>query len=84
MDKEILLQNLNSYISLATLIGFIVLVSLYFLFLFRNKIKLSYHKTIFDFINKYSLLLGFLLTLDATVLSLIYSEYLGVLPCGLC
>ena len=68
-----------------TLIAFIILILLY-LILFSNRVKnnLFFFTNILNFFKKQALLLAFLITLLATTLSLIYSEYLGVPPCGLC
>jgi len=89
MPPEIFLINFNHYIASITLIFFIILILLYlilFLHLFSNKIKnnLFFFNNILNFFKKQALLLAFLITLLATTLSLIYSEYLGVQPCGLC
>jgi len=42
-------------------------------------------KNIFlDYINKHFLILGFLISLSASLFSLVYSEIIGFLPCYLC
>jgi disulfide bond formation protein DsbB len=83
-EKQALLDFLNHNLSLATLIGFIVLLFwIIDLVALRAKMFVSYRKY-YAVIAKYALPLGFFLTLFSTLLSLVYSDYLGVLPCGLC
>lgn len=81
-DKQPIIDFLNHYLALATIIGLI------FIFLwFAGIIHSSYLKRksyISTFFNKFGLLAGFFATLGGTVMSLFYSDYLGVLPCGLC
>ena len=73
---------LNHYLSLATLIGIIVLVVWLLVLIyahFTNKrIKL------FTVISEYALSLGFLVTLGGAFLTLFYSQVLGYEPCELC
>ncbi len=38
----------------------------------------------FSFVNKFALPIGFFTALVSTIITLFYSDYLGVLPCGLC
>ena len=95
MSPEILLNNLNHYLPPIILIVFIILILFYlfliFNFIFRNRMQ-NFKNNFFlyrffrfsAFFKKQALLLAFLATLLATTLSLIYSEYLGVPPCGLC
>ena len=82
MDKEIIESFLNHYLSLATLIG-LVFISLWVLGIimstyFKKECKIS------TFVSKHALQLGFFTTLGAAFMTLFYSDYLGVLPCGLC
>ncbi len=83
-DKQILLTLLNDSLALATLIGFIIvliwLVDMIGLCLGWWQGKRAMYQTI----SKYSLPIAFFVLLDSTIISLIYSDYLGVLPCGLC
>lgn len=83
-EKQVLLDFLNSNLSLATLVGFIIILFwIIDLVALRAKMFVAYRKY-YAVIAKYALPLGFFLTLFSMVLSLVYSDYLGVLPCGLC
>ncbi len=81
-DKQPLIDSLSYYLSIATIVGLIVLVIwvllLIYSFVTKKECKL------FSFIHRYALPFGFLGTLGAASLTLFYSDYLGVLPCGLC
>lgn len=81
-NKEILLSFLNTYIPIITLIAFILLVLVFVLYIY--KIKTKKDSKILSFLSSHALLFGFLLTLFGTVMSLIYSDFLGQAPCGLC
>lgn len=73
--------ELNYLVALGTIalqIGAAVLLGV---FLFRNNPTVA---PIADLLGKWGLLLGFLLTLASAVMSLVYSEMYGVIPCGLC
>lgn len=82
MEKEIIAQFLNHYLSLATIIGSIVIVVFTISAIYTHFTK-SKNATV-DIVIKYVLPLGFLATLGATILSLFYSEYLFYAPCSLC
>ncbi|MEA4910973.1 disulfide formation protein [bioreactor metagenome] len=81
-NKELLLNFFNTYLPLVTLIGFILLVLVFGHYLYKTKTKRK--SPFLDFISSKALLFGFLATLFGTTMSLIYSEYLGEAPCGLC
>ena len=73
---------LNHYLSLATLIGGIILVLWLLILLysyFGNK-----KFTVLSLITKYALPLGFLVTLGGAFLTLYYQYGLGYEPCELC
>ncbi len=73
--------ELNYIVALGTValqVGAILLLGVYF---FRKNPFLS---PVADFTGKWGLTVGFLLALTSTVMSLMYSEYYGVIPCGLC
>ena len=77
---------LNYYLSLATLIAFVVVIAWAIDFIV---IRLRYGpykelRTVYKHISYYALPLGFFVALSGTILSLFYSEYLGYLPCALC
>jgi disulfide bond formation protein DsbB len=77
----ILLETLNYWIALGSVvmqIGAALLIALLF---FR---KTSWGAKIAGFFGAYGLWMSLIITLAGTVLSLVYSEYLGILPCGLC
>lgn len=77
-----LVSNLNFLLASATLLSqvlFAVLVLAYFLR--KNNSTLN---SFFQVTTKYALPFAFLLALGATILSLIYSEVFGFIPCGLC
>ncbi|MEN9552386.1 MAG: hypothetical protein RI935_763 [Candidatus Parcubacteria bacterium] len=83
-EKQALLEFLNSHLALATLIGFIILcLWIVDIVLLRTKTFARY-RSYYEPVSRYVLPLGFLITLFSTVVSLVYSDYLGVLPCGLC
>lgn len=69
--------TLNYLISIATVLMQIVSVALIFLYFSREK-------KIEQLIVRYALTLSFLLSLSGVVMSLVYSEYFGIIPCGLC
>lgn len=81
-NKELILNFLNNYLPLVTLIGFIIIVLVYGYLIYKTKTKRK--SPFLDFISNNALLSGFLMTLVAVAISLIYSEYLGETPCGLC
>lgn len=82
MSKEQLAQFLNHYLSLATIIGGIV-VFIFVVFVFYKIFKNSNSKFL-DIVAKNALLIGFITTLGGTFLTLFYSEYLRYAPCDLC
>jgi disulfide bond formation protein DsbB len=84
LEKEALLSTLNHNLALVTLIGFIgvVLFGVTF-FLIRAGVTKK-GEQYFKMIAGHAFPLGFLIVLFAVVTSLVYSDYLGVLPCGLC
>jgi disulfide bond formation protein DsbB len=77
-----LVSNLNFFLASLTLLSqvlFIVLVIAYF---FRT--KYSALNSFFQTAAAYALPAAFLLALGSTVMSLVYSEIFGFIPCGLC
>jgi disulfide bond formation protein DsbB len=82
MDKELLTQALNYYLSLATIVGGVVTL-IFGIYVFYKVIKGGESKLL-QHIANYALPIGFFASLLGTILSLFYSDYLGVLPCGLC
>ncbi len=79
-------MSLNSWLALATIILQIVSVAFLALFFLRKKSagwRTDLAPTA-DFLWKWGLWIGFLLSLGGVAISLFYSEILGVLPCGLC
>lgn len=73
--------ELNYLVALGTIalqIGAVVLLGVY---LFRKNPAIA---PLADFVGKWGIAVGFLLTLASAVMSLVYSEMYGVVPCGLC
>lgn len=81
-NKEIILNFLNNNLPILGLIAFILLVLVY-IHLFYKFIKKK-ESPFLKWIAKLALPLGFFSTTFATLMSLIYSDYLGEAPCGLC
>lgn len=82
MEKELLAQFLNHYLSIATIVG-----SVFVIFWIIGICATAYFKKnckISNFFFKNIFLVGFLVTLAGTLLTLFYSEYLGYKPCDLC
>lgn len=80
--KVIVLEFLNHYMPILTLIGFILLVVIYihhFHFYFTKK-----ESKILNKISSLALPVGFFASLFAMLISLIYSDYLNQAACGLC
>lgn len=82
MEKEQLAQFLNHYLSLATIVGGVV-VFIFIAFVFYKIFKKSNAKCL-NVVAKNALLIGFITTLGGTFLTLFYSEYLQYKPCDLC
>ena len=77
-----LVSNLNFLLACATLLSqalFILIGTAYFL-----RKKSSAVSSFFQSITPYIIPFAFLLAFGATVLSLVYSEVFGFVPCGLC
>ncbi len=82
--QEALLAGLNHYLALATLIGCVMVVIWAIKLVMLHRGASASYRSRFERFAQYALPLGFFATLFSTVVSLIYSDYLGVLPCGLC
>lgn len=79
-SKQIILDFLNHNIPILVLIGFIfVVISFISVFFLKDK-----NNFLINFLRKNALVLAFFSTLFSTTVSLIYSDYLGEAPCGLC
>lgn len=81
-EKEIVFNFFNTYIPPIVLASSILLVLIFGHYIYKTKTKRK--SPFLDFIASKALLFGFLSTLLATVVSLIYSDFLGQEPCGLC
>lgn len=81
-QKEILLNFLNNYLPIVALIGFIFIVIFYILYFF--KFKKEKKSKFVNMVKSIALPLAFFSSLFATLMSLVYSDYLGQNPCGLC
>ena len=75
-------EAINHWLALATLVMQIVGIAFLALFFLRKKSPDLVPAA--DFLGKWGLWIGFLLSLGGIAISLFYSEVLGVLPCGLC
>ncbi|MCR4281307.1 MAG: disulfide bond formation protein B, partial [Candidatus Kaiserbacteria bacterium] len=75
-------ESINYWLALATLV--LQIVGVAFLALFFLRKKFADLEPIALFLETWGLWIGFLITLGGVILSLFYSEILGVLPCGLC
>jgi disulfide bond formation protein DsbB len=83
-EKEAILNSLNHLLATATLIGFVVL-SIWFIDLLGLHLKMwKGGRSLYKSIATYALPIGFFAMLGSTLISLYYSDYLGILPCGLC
>ena len=76
------LETANYYVALGIFV--LQILGIGFLVLFLIKHRFSDLQPIADFLGKWGLWIGLLLSLGATAGSLYYSEILGILPCGLC
>ena len=76
------IESINYLVALATLA--LQVIGIAFLALFFLRKRFPDLAPIAGFLSGRGLWIGFLLTLSGTILSLFYSEVLGVAPCGLC
>ncbi len=76
------ITTLNLVLGLGTLAMQIASIALVIVLIFRNRLPFS--GDIMHIVGRYGLMLSFLLFLSGMLLSLYYSEVLGVAPCGLC
>ncbi len=85
MYKETIASFLNHYLSIATIVGgvllLIIICYVMFAIYFREDRR---EPKLLKFISEYVLQLGFFATLGGTLMSLFYSEYLFYTPCSLC
>ena len=75
-------ETINYWLALATLL--LQIISIAFLALFFLHKRFTDLEPIADFLGKWGLWIGLLLTAGGVASSLFYSEVLGILPCGLC
>ncbi|MBI2120981.1 MAG: disulfide bond formation protein B [Parcubacteria group bacterium] len=75
-------SNLNFLLAFATLLSQVFLIALTLAYFFRKKYPVL--DSFFRAAAQYALPVAFLFALGATILSLIYSEVFGFVPCGLC
>ena len=81
-EKEAIAAFLNYYLSLGTIIG--LLIAIVWIVLLMAHTSSKKENFVLSHISKYALQIGFTVSLFGTLLSLYYSDYLGILPCGLC
>ena len=77
-----MIESINYWLALATLVMQIVGIAFLALFFLRKKFEDL--APIALFLETWGLWIGLLITLGGVTLSLFYSEILGVAPCGLC
>ena len=77
-----MIESINYWLALATLVMQIVGIAFSALFFLRKKFEDL--APIALFLETWGLWIGLLITLGGVTLSLFYSEILGVAPCGLC
>ena len=81
-DKQPIIDFLNHHLALATIIGLIFVAFWVVGIIGTGFLKRKCYISIF--FKRFALPLGFFAALGGTLMSLFYSDYLGVLPCGLC
>lgn len=81
-----LAEFLNHYLSLATIVALVVLFAWALDFVVMRLRYGPYKelRVVYKHIARYTLPLGFFVSLASVFLTLLYSEYLGYLPCALC
>jgi len=72
-----LVQNLNFFLALGTIVLQIASLGLLYVYVTRNS-------AVFEYIKKYALGVTFLFSGSGMVLTLVYSDVFGFIPCGLC
>ncbi len=71
-----LIESVNFYLALGTIIALLALVVL--VYDLRHKQILASH------ISRWGMIFAFFITLGASIMTLIYSDIFGLIPCGLC
>lgn len=81
-EQEAIATFLNYYLSVGTIIvGIIGIVWLYAL---AYEWKTKGETRLLSWIGRHALPLGFFISLGGVLITMFYSDYLGILPCGLC
>ncbi len=70
------LQTLNYLLALDGIVGIVVVVLMI--------LDLKYKQLLKPMVKAWGLLIAFIVSLGSVVMTLIYSEYFGITPCGLC
>lgn len=70
------MQKLNYLLALGGIVG--IFVTLFLAYDFKTKRRLTL------FVRSWALIGAFFATLGSSIMTLIYSEYFGITPCGLC
>lgn len=83
-EKEALFLFLNHYLAIATFVGFICVIIWTAKLILLKVGKLEKYGWSFELFSNYVLPIGFFASLFSILMSLFYSDYLGILPCGLC
>ena len=77
-----LVSNLNFFLACAALLSQVLFAVLVIAYFFRKKCPTL--DSFFQTAAAYALPAAFLLALGGTIMSLVYSEIFGFIPCGLC
>lgn len=71
------LSTLNYLVGTATLLLQVAVIALIFIYIWRDAF-------VERLVARYALIVAWLLAAASLVMSLVYSEYFGIIPCGLC
>lgn len=80
-------ENINYFSSLGTVIGqviFIVIIGLLIHAKFAHDVKAARSRAILARASSWGMIFGFVVVIISTILSLVYSEVIGFVPCELC
>lgn len=83
-QNEALFLFLNHYLAIVTFIGFVCVIIWTAKLILFKVLALEKNSWSFNLISIYVLPVGFFASLFSMLMSLFYSDYLGILPCGLC
>ncbi len=81
-EKQAIATFLNHYLAIGTIVVGVIAILWFYALAYEWKTRDE--KILLSKISKVALPLGFFISLVGTLISLYYSDYLGILPCGLC